>query len=700
MLLVKEGNRYQLQFHITEHALTIGSGYFGDVTITETPLITAQMKNCRNGETVAVNSEDFGKVEFTQEKNSITFTAQQPHGIFGIQFILTAVFDTQSVSWSMEVQNGNDEYSVMEVHYPMPRLQAAEFDLFEPGTCGKVIQNAGKTGFRLKNKIYPSQGMTMAYFAVYNQKNGIYMGIEDPKAAVKRFDIEAGNDKSSINVVYFGVNASRAMNSFKLEGGSRWQYFEGDWYDAAMLYADFVYREADWLPKINERGRTDLPEQFREVPYWICDYMPNSEYQRDNMPRSFALDADRLSRDHWVQNALALQRELDTPVAYHIYNWHEIPFNVEYPHFMPAKQEFKEGLKQLKQQKILVVPYINAVSWDMQDSDAGHEMNFCNTGLHGAVINAEGEVVAWPYPQTTCQGKQVKLAPICPSWEKWHEIIEQLVGEMEAELDIDGIYFDEVVAHDAYPCYQEEHGHLPGGGSHWVDNYNRMMERINRKKPAGHFYYSEGNSEPYMKVFDGFLTWMWVQNGEVPAFPAIYGGYIEMVGRYNMGQRTDDFEFFKYQTAKALLYGQQIGWYRATIIEKPQWLSFLKKIVRLRYRFTELFHCARMLRPPKVISGLPVLVTGSAHLVDSEEVHMEQVLSGAWQYRSKEKLVLFLINTGEEETEFQLTFSGKEYELERYEIPADWKLAEEKCTIHGIIGREDVIFWELSEKEK
>ena len=39
-----------------------------------------------------------------------------------------------------------------------------------------------------------------------------------------------------------------------------------------------------------------------------------------------------------------LKERLGTPVAYHVYNWHEIPFNIGYPHFLPARKTAREGL--------------------------------------------------------------------------------------------------------------------------------------------------------------------------------------------------------------------------------------------------------------------------------------------------------------------------------------------------------------------
>ena len=81
------------------------------------------------------------------------------------------------------------------------------------------------------------------------------------------------------------------------------------------------------------------------------------------------------------------------PIAYHVYNWHHIPFNVEYPHFLPAKPEFTENIKKLKDGGIYVMPYINAVSWDTEDIEGGHEINFKNCGKTAVFV------VTRPFPK-------------------------------------------------------------------------------------------------------------------------------------------------------------------------------------------------------------------------------------------------------------------------------------------------------------
>ena len=74
-----------------------------------------------------------------------------------------------------------------------------------------------------------------------------------------------------------------------------------------------------------------------------------------------------VSRDIKELRLIKLQNEIGTPIGYHVYNWHKIPFNNDYPHFMPAKESFKKGLKELKKHDIRVMPYTNVLLWDTKD---------------------------------------------------------------------------------------------------------------------------------------------------------------------------------------------------------------------------------------------------------------------------------------------------------------------------------------------
>jgi len=43
----------------------------------------------------------------------------------------------------------------------------------------------------------------------------------------------------------------------------------GDWYDAYMIYRDWVTQHAAWYPKIVDGKRVDTPQWMRDIGAWV-----------------------------------------------------------------------------------------------------------------------------------------------------------------------------------------------------------------------------------------------------------------------------------------------------------------------------------------------------------------------------------------------------------------------------------------------
>ena len=265
---------------------------------------------------------------------------------------------------------------------------------------------------------------------------------------------------------------------------------------------------------------------------------------------------------------------------------------------------------------------------------------------------------------------------------------------MEETLPIDGIYFDQIAATPARPCHNPKHRHLPGGGAFWNEGFNRMMKRIGARKPKDFFYFTESCAEPYMKSFDGYLTWNWVYPDDVPAFAAIYAGYIQMIGRVTDGNKKDDLGFFKYCNAKSLVYGQQLGWCKADIIWREDRLDFIKNAVRVRYELSDLFGYARMLRPPVAFTPLPKLET-EAGLTDNGIIESEQVIAGAWRDETKRETVMIAVNIADGKTPFTLEFDAAEYEITGKSLPDGFVFDGAKCIARGELEKNEIRVWKI-----
>ena len=651
-MIIKKNN-WSIEIEETSSCAKIKGGNFGDMHLMEAPLFCAELEDVVTHEIKTINSADSFKNVSSQSHND------QKEFVFetddNIKITVKSLIDDKGISWETSVENNSDILTVNYVSYPVLKLKNELINVFLPQYSGRVIKDYAKSESK-EIFHYPSHCQAeMQYFAFYNTQGGVYMGIHDKMGCIKRFNLYSEKGITELITDFVGIGASLKGNSFKLSGQARWEYIKNDWFDASLIYKEFVLSKATWLPQKGENGRLDTPERFKDVPLWIVDYIPNSKEQMEARPMILGTVSQLYDANYWYDAPIKLKKELNLPLAYHVYNWHEIPFNINYPHFYPPKDEFKKGLEYLKNEDIYVLPYINGVSWETKDADEGFEINFENTGIKGAALQADGSFAEYEYPQVKKSGKKTMLAPICPGFEKWHSIIGNIVKDMETNLKIDGVYFDEIAAHKAHPCLSSDHNHIPGGGSHWADNYNLMVKKIRSSKPKGNYYFTESNCECYMKEFDGMLTWLWTGGDLVPAFPAIYSGYVQMIGRFTDGLNREDNDYFRFHIAQQLTFGQQLGWIHPDIIYKKERLEFLKTAVNLRYKYTKLFNSGTILRPPHVTSNIKP--------VESSGIKMEQIQTGLWQTPDKDKKVLFVINVSATEAECKVSFEDKSLDL-------------------------------------
>ena len=649
MLYSVERRDVSLTLSTSDSGIDFFGGALGDFKILPSPIFDVVLENS-DGEEFSVSSSSGWKSLRHIIKNELIKLWFSDSENFGdLTVVVTGKPDEKGFSWQVDVINESTDFSVIRVSYPMPRIAASPLHLFEPNGAGRVFMNTEINKYSFRHP-YPHPYAAMQYMAVWSERRGVYFGIHDPRASMKNLSADAEGGEALMRAEFQAIGAGNMQNSFSLGGCARWEIFDGDWYDAALIYRDFVRDHAEWLPV---KGRPDTPDRFKDVGFWIADYIPNSESQRDARPMVLAAISEKFGNDYWFEAPLQLRRELGVPIAYHVYNWHEIPFNINYPHFLPAREKFLDGMKKLKDGGVYVLPYINSVSWEKNDADEGFAENFDNTGIRGAALKKDGTTYDVIYPQRKANGKETVLVPMCPTFPRWHTLIGDVARTLEQEYGVDGVYFDEIAAHEPYPCRNKSHAHLPGGGSYWSESYNLMFERIAAKKNPDSFYFTEDNGEPYMKAFDGYLTWIWRFDNNVPAYPLIYAGYIQMVGRYTDGKNRDDDLLYRYHLAESLLFGQQLGWLNAHVVYNEDRLAFLKKIVGTRYENRMLFNAGHLLRPPKIETSLAPLV--------SSDSNMRQVLSGVWQLDDGSRTVLFCVNISKERAMAKLTLYPKEY---------------------------------------
>ncbi len=165
--------------------------------------------------------------------------------------------------------------------------------------------------------------------------------------------------------------------------------------------------------------------------------------------------------------------------------------------------------------------------------------------------------------------------------------------------------------------------------------------------------------QPYLKWFDGYLTWHWQNDGQVPAFPAVYGGAIQMFGRAYRGGETKDLAL-RMKAGQQLVYGEQIGWIDPGVVREPENFAFIRQIAHLRHKLGRFFTAGEMGHPPRLQGEIPD-VTADWKWHGPWPVTTSAVLTGAWQLPNEGRAVLLLVNVSDQPITADLQFDAADY---------------------------------------
>lgn len=556
-----------------------------------------------------------------------------------------------AIRWKLSVENVGKPWSVRRVAFPQLALDASspQLKFLYPSGCGQLQQGPWPAQFSYGGT-YPNGWTTMQFMAAYDTQSGtgLYCALHDPLGGTK--DIRAeGQPASRAIVATFDVpaeNMDAAGNGYRLPGEAVWQVLHGDWFDAAMIYRAWVRQHAAWYPKLGPDGRADTPPWMRELPVWV---------RTRGDPKTV------------VPAVTAFAKAVNVPVGFHWYDWHQVPFDNDYPHYFPVKEGFGEAVRTLQANGVYVMPYINGRLWDTRDKGAA-DFEFSRVALPAAAKDETGKPYVETYQSKEADGSPVRLAVMCPATERWQATVRETVLRLFGEYGVRGVYIDQVAAAHPVLCFDHAHGHPAGGGHWWTASYNKLIEAIRQVKPADRMLTSECNAEPYARNFDGYLTWHWCRDRQVPAFSAVYGGAIQMFGRAYRGGETKDLAL-RMKAGQQLVFGEQIGWFEPALAMEPKNLDFVRQVVGLRWQLRRYFHAGQMARPPKLQGAIPT-VRADWQWDNPGWVTTDAVMIGAWQLPDQHRCILLFANVGDQTVTAQLQLDAAAYGLPNKPVKA------------------------------
>lgn len=584
-----------------------------------------------------VSGEPDGTVE-------IRWQRPRQEGLDDLHVVARAAPDHRAaaIRWRLELKNPSKRWAVRRVVFPQIALAepGPQAEVFFPRGPGEVQGGLWQRAFRYQGR-YPNGWTTMQWMAAYDLKDqtGLYFAVHDPLGSTKQISLESRPPDHSVVLSFDhpAENMDVAGNDFSLSGEAVWRLLRGDWFDAAVIYRDWVREHARWFPKLTAQGRGDTPTWMRELPVWVMT---------GGAP------------EQCVPAVEEFVKFMDVPVGFHWYNWHQIPFDNDYPHYFPTKEGFADAVGKLQQQRVYVMPYINGRLWDTRDRGM-KDFEFSRLALPAATKDEKGEPYVETYGSKETDGSRVRLAAMCPATALWQQRVRQIVLRLFDECGVKAVYVDQVAAAQPTLCFDKTHGHPTGGGAWWTEAYGRMLASIGQAMPEDRVLTTECNAEPYAKWFDGYLTWHWQHDGQVPAFPAVYGGAIQMFGRAYRGGDTKDLAL-RMKAGQQLVFGEQIGWFHPNVVREKENADFLRQLVRLRWRLRRYFYAGQMARPPRLQGEIPK-VRADWQWSGEWWVSTEAVLTGAWRLPAEKRCALLLVNVGTKPVSTRLKIDAGEY---------------------------------------
>jgi len=500
--------------------------------------------------------------------------------------------------WTIRVRTHSRQWALWEVDFPHltglrvdPRDGAVAYPRFVGYLENHPLVNESP------DLIYPSHAATMQIACVQSNGSALYLGNDDGAAWYKRYKFrpEAGQSLC-YTATHYPPYTPGQPGEFELPYNAVLGVFAGDWIDACALYREWALQQ-EWCRRGPLSSRKDIPAWLTDLGAWFVG----------------------APSDKAVERAAAI----GAPVAIQRYGWHEIPFDDNYPDYFPPKAGFVEEVQRMHEGGIRVVPYINGRLWDTDTE------SFAVEGAQSWCTKDAGQqryIENW--------GQQ-NHSVMCPSTDFWQAKVAGIVTRMARELDVDGVYIDQVASYYPMRCFDPGHPHPAGSGDAWVPGYRRLVERCQeegRGAKPGLILTTEDHAEPFLDLFDACLTCnaAYAASGLIPMFHHVYSGYTILYGRYSTTPDTDANALaFRQKNAQMLVWGTQIGWLDDGCLgHREEETAYFGAMARAFVAARPFVLYGQMLRPMHVVESLPEL---SAEWNGGQVATMPAVLHSAWR---------------------------------------------------------------------
>lgn len=536
-----------------------------------------------------------------------------------IHAVSRGVFSADGLSMDLNAEAQKRDIRMANYRFPywILRKKAGSDYLVTPRWSGRLIPSP-TDGYEYSSK-FPRADNTMQFQAYFGGKeDGVYTAMEDPEGT---FRLTGVFGKSHELHIFWQTDVALPQadrtSAFSMRADSRVALYRGKWYEAGQIYKRFLREKASWW--IKTLPRTSTPLWFRENAIWIlAGVAPNRNeatllYLRKYFEQSFGV--------HLVAHT---KKRI-------------------WPHFDKSTDLGKRRRGNLQRAGLRVIAYSDPRIYSEVQLDGSK--GWAAEQIAWAVKGEDGQPVIESYGD--------RCLVLCPQNRPWRNDYLRICAGM-AQNGFDGIYHDQLPCGQPMACFAENHGHLPNDPRFWIENGYKVMFRDIRKyldrQHPGMAHTGEDASEPYVRMVDGFMTWRWIQQDQIPLFQSVYSGRVQFVGKLYNHQNPGEWDSNFAKAASQVVNGEQLGWVTLEDLEAAtpfrryyKVLSFVRKAL-LRY-----FNAGDMAAPVEFVNApeMRTLNWGeSSRRRGPLRVKRPVVESSSWQLPDGRKMILF-INTSD-----------------------------------------------------
>ena len=490
----------------------------------------------KNEKTADVYSIDASQIDIKMQEDELSFSFSS-FNAYEMRVLVHATIK-DNISWRISLEN-NTDYFVEWIGFP--ELATPE-DLIAQKGKARVLYGSNEGGISENVRIhkyiepdYPSEGLMGIYpavvetqFLAYYEKDGagLYMGAHDKEGNLKAIDFHLLDD-SFIKFHFRLYAAVRPKTSYHMNYDMVWQFFCGDWQDAADIYRDwFEINRPDDFKKIEEDD--SLPQWYKDsfvvVTYPVRGIfdtdviVPNKLYPYKNaMPHikriSEALDSQLL--------VLLMHWEGTAPWA-PPYVWP--PFGGE--------EEFINFIDEVHSEGHVFGVYCSGTGFTMQSNlmEYGENERFNEQGLGKYMCTApDGSL-----PDSHICQAQRRGYDMCISQKFTKDtLFNESMKMVNAGIDYIQL-LDQNHGGTPYFCYSTEHGHPPVPGLWQVNEMKDFLQNVvkSAKEATGKdivFGCESAAAEsyiPYLRLSDNRFNLNYFGAWPVPVYAYVFHEYV------------------------------------------------------------------------------------------------------------------------------------------------------------------------------